>query len=62
MIALHTGPPTGHAPQRRHDACLMARDVREGYVSRDAAHRDNGVIVTGDGKLSVTARKNCGDT
>ena len=31
--------------------------MREGYVSRDAAHRDYGVLVTGDGKLDASATK-----
>ncbi len=43
------GNPLERDPER------VAHDVREGYVSRDAAHRDYGVIVTDDGRLSETA-------
>jgi N-methylhydantoinase B len=43
------GSPLERDPER------VAHDVREGYVSRDAAHRDYGVIVTDDGRLSETA-------
>jgi N-methylhydantoinase B len=43
------GDPTARAPER------VARDVRLGYISRDAAVRDYKVVLRDDGALDVDA-------
>jgi N-methylhydantoinase B len=52
---MQSGGGGGFGSPLERDAERVAHDVREGYVSRDAAHRDYGVIVTDDGRLSETA-------
>jgi N-methylhydantoinase B len=52
---MQSGGGGGFGNPLERDPQQVAHDVREGYVSRDAAHRDYGVIVTEDGRLSETA-------
>ncbi|HEX6979299.1 MAG TPA: hydantoinase B/oxoprolinase family protein [Alphaproteobacteria bacterium] len=43
------GPPLSRAPED------VARDVRQGYVSPEAARRDYGVVVDADGRVDAAA-------
>ncbi len=43
------GPPLARAPED------VARDVRQGYVSPEAARRDYGVVVDADGRIDMAA-------
>lgn len=52
---MQSGGGGGFGSPLERDPESVARDVREGYVSRDAAHRDYGVIVTTEGKLDASA-------
>ena len=54
---MQSGGGGGFGSPLERDPEKVAFDVREGYVSRDAAHRDYGVLVTGDGKLDASATK-----
>jgi N-methylhydantoinase B len=49
------GDPTRRAPE------LVARDVRLGYVSAEAAQRDYGVVVGDDGELDDPATRRLRD-
>jgi N-methylhydantoinase B len=45
----------GYGDPRARDPALVARDVRLGYVSPEAARRDYGVALGPDGALDASA-------
>ncbi|MGH8219282.1 MAG: hydantoinase B/oxoprolinase family protein [Steroidobacteraceae bacterium] len=56
-LRLRSGGGGGFGDPRRRDADLVARDVREGYVSREAAAELYGVIVNENGTLDREATR-----
>jgi N-methylhydantoinase B len=56
-VRLETPGGGGWGDPHRRDPDAVARDVRLGYVSREAAEREYGVIVDAGGKIAMTTRK-----
>jgi N-methylhydantoinase B len=58
-LRLETPGGGGYGPARERDPHAVAEDVRLGYVSRDAAARDYGVVLAADGDVdpAATARQ-----
>ncbi|MGE3868138.1 MAG: hydantoinase B/oxoprolinase family protein [Pseudorhodoplanes sp.] len=54
-VRLETPGGGGYGDPKRRDPALVQRDVALGYVSRDAAATDYGVILRADGTLDVAA-------
>jgi N-methylhydantoinase B len=47
VVRITTGGGGGYGPPSEREAEAIRRDVREGYVSREAAQRDYGIDVNG---------------
>ncbi len=45
----------GYGPPAERPAATVAADVRDGYVSRERAERDYGVVLTADGAVEEAA-------
>ncbi|WP_377807403.1 hydantoinase B/oxoprolinase family protein [Azospirillum sp. A29] len=54
-VRLETPGGGGWGDPKRRDAEAVARDVRLGYLGRDAAHSAYGVALTDDGALDIAA-------
>jgi N-methylhydantoinase B len=55
---MQSGGGGGFGSPLERDPKLVARDVKEGYVSADAAHKEYGVIASPDGVLDLEATEN----
>jgi N-methylhydantoinase B len=51
VMVLQTGGGGGFGDPRDRDPELVARDVGYGYVTREGAMRDYGVVMTKEGRL-----------
>jgi N-methylhydantoinase B len=61
LVSLRTGGGGGYGPPAERDLELIERDLREGYVSREAAERDYGVVVADDGTVTRAALRQGGE-
>jgi N-methylhydantoinase B len=52
-MVLQSGGGGGFGDPFDRDPELVARDVGDGYVTRDGAARDYGVVVTAEGRLDA---------
>jgi N-methylhydantoinase B len=55
VVELYTGGGGGFGDPRERDPARVLADIVDGYVSREAAERDYGVVVGDDGTLDVAA-------
>jgi len=55
---MQSGGGGGFGSPLERDPALVADDVKEGYVSQEAARADYGVVVSAEGVLNVIATKN----
>jgi N-methylhydantoinase B len=55
VIRFQVSGAGGYGPPLERDAAAVLRDVRDGYVSREAAARDYGVVVTQEDDVDVAA-------
>ncbi len=56
LVTLHLPGGGGIGDPLTRDPALVARDVRDGYVSRERAEVDYGVVLT-EGSVEVDARR-----
>ena len=55
VVHFVSGGGGGYEPALARDPAAVATDVREDYVSREAARSDYGVVLTGDLKVDAVA-------
>src|SRR6185503_13019103 len=54
FFAVRSGGGGGHGDPLERDPYRVARDVADGYVSREAARTEYGVVVGSDNQLAVS--------